>query len=366
LPYGLTAASIDELSDAEVDVEERSVVYEILAGNPGVRGPFSRVGWIQEAKEWLRTEVGRTDAFTGDICQFNASGTFALVRFGTREVPAYWLKATGKPNEREFTITATLSKYFPRFLPPLVATRNDWNAWVTEDAGQPLNECLTFPAIEEAVLALTELQRQSADCINTLIAAGCLDRRIPVLQSELNNLFSYLEEAMGQQTTTKVPRLEPHQLRELCRISHDACSEMQDLGLPDTLAHLDINPGNVLFDGSRCVFIDWAEACIGNPLLTFEQLRTHVERSGEPASSSVSHLRAIYARSWLDRISESNIDRAFALAPLLAIATYLYGRGDWLDTPRRTAPALHSYARSLARHMYRAAQGAGLTEASSH
>lgn len=365
VPDELISEELDAIAVSEFAKTEHVLVREILSGDAGARGPFSRIGWLDEAQLWIQESVVEHSVeFTEDIRQLNASGTFALIRFGTEQRPAYWLKATGAPNSNEFGLTTTLAEYFPQCLPPLVAAREDWNAWVTAEVGKPLCDNLTLPALEQAVFALAQLQKRSTGCIKQLLHRGFVRHGIPILQSQLNDLIDYLEEAMEQQTTTRVSRLESSQLRELGRVLHDACAEMHELGIPDALAHLDINPGNVLFDGARCVFIDWAEAYIGNPFLTFEQFLSHVERSGTPANSWVSRVRDIYAQSWFDFLSESNIDRAFALAPLLAVATYLYGRGDWLNAPRRHDPAFQSYARSLARHMYRAAQATDLMEPS--
>jgi len=52
--------------------------------------------------------------------------------------------------------------------------------------------------------------------------------------------------------------------------------------------------------------------------------------------------------------------------PILAAASTLYGRGDWLHSPRRNDPRRQSYARSLARHMDRAAREPRLLEALCH
>ena len=49
--------------------------------------------------------------------------------------------------------------------------------------------------------------------------------------------------------------------------------------------------------------------------------------------------------------------------PILAAASTLYGRGDWLTSPRRDDQCRQSYARSLARHMDRAAREPSLVEA---
>jgi hypothetical protein len=37
----------------------------------------------------------------------------------------------------------------------------------------------------------------------------------------------------------------------------------------------------------------------------------------------------------------------------MSVFSYLYGRGKWLHSARRSEPAVRSYARSLARHMDR-------------
>ncbi len=108
----------------------------LLPGNTQGRGPFSKVGWIEVAQDWIRDSVlDRVVEFSEDVRRLNASGSFALVRFGTLRGPAYWLKATGVPNVHEFQVTQTLSRYWPEFLPPFVAARTDWNAWVTEEVG---------------------------------------------------------------------------------------------------------------------------------------------------------------------------------------------------------------------------------------
>jgi aminoglycoside phosphotransferase (APT) family kinase protein len=134
---------------------------------------------------------------------------------------------------------------------------------------------------------------------------------------------------------------------------------MEALEIPDTLVHNDINSGNILFEGTHCVFTDWCEAGVGSPFFAFQYLcLLEAHGNGDWAPS----LRELYKQCWLDRLSASQIDQAFALTPLLAILAYLYGRGTWLHSPKRNDPHAESYARSLARHMDRAAQDPQLLE----
>jgi hypothetical protein len=212
-----------------------------------------------------------------------------------------------------------------------------------------------MPAVERAVTSLASLERQSIPHTEGLLADDCVDCSVRRLEAHIDELVDYLDQTMQQQTSLRAQRLDHQQLGELGNRLHSSCLRMEELEVPDSLIHGDINPGNILFDGTRCVFIDWAEAYIGNPFLNFEQFANHLMRQSEQAKGWVPYLRTLYKQQWLDVLTESKIDCVFALAPLLAAATYLFGRGDWLRSPSRNDANFQAFARSLARRMYRTA-----------
>jgi hypothetical protein len=364
---GFRAVSVDDLDETEMTTDERVRVHSLLAGEPQDRGPFSRLGWIDEATDWIRESVSdRGVQFSDEIRQLNAGGTFALIRFGTLPGPAYWLKATGAPNLHEFDITATLAALCPKYLPPLVAMRRDWNAWVMEDAGKPLDRQMSMPRLEGAIVSMADLQKRTVGYAERLLASGATDQRMEVLGSHADEIISYLEEAMDQQASAKAPRLGVLRLREIGTILTDACGAMEKLRIPETVIHNDINRGNILFSESACVFTDWCEAYIGNPFVTFQHLLLLLPSGGDHTEANRATLKQGYKQCWLDSVPSQQIDEAFVLMPLLAVASYLYGRGDWLRSARRYDPHVQSYARSLARHMDREAQVPSLMEALCH
>lgn len=362
----LVPVSLAEIGEQRLSAKERTRIHEILSGKIPSGEPFARLGWIDEAQQWIYENVqDHTIDFADDICQFNASKTFALIRFPLRDGPAYWLKATGKPNLHEFDITVCLSQLCPEHVPPLVATRTDWNAWITKDAGHPMDGTPTLPALEQAVRSFAELQQQTLNCTDVLLDAGAADHRVSALRIQIDPIIDYLTDAMRRQTSIKVPRLEERRLRELATILREALDEVESLRLPDTLIHNDVNPGNVLFDGPRRLFTDWAEACVGSPFLTFQLFCVLAEKNA-PANDRgfwIRRLREAYCRSWEGQLDTSQTERACALTPLLSAFSCLYGRGDWLDSEKSTEPRFEGYARSLARHMNRAAQEPELREA---
>jgi hypothetical protein len=256
----------------------------------------------------------------------------------------------------ELSIISCLSGLYPEFLPKLVAIRSDWNAWLAEDAGEQLSDPPETAVFIRAVRSFTSLQIQTIGAVDVLLATGAFDQRIPVLRHHLDDVIAFLIAAMGKQTSAKVAPLSLHRVLELGEILRDALCQLEALGVPDALIHNDLNLGNILYDGTNYVFTDWSEAAVGNPFLAFARLCL-LSRDAE------GDLRGIYGEVWREYLSQQSIDCACQLATLLSIFAYLYGRGDWLVDTSKITPQFESYARSLARHMDRAAQNPELLEA---
>jgi Phosphotransferase enzyme family len=356
---GMTATGIDLIACADMTDDARRAVTKILLNRGLIRRPFSRPGWINEAREWVQAAVGREIPLSNQVRQYNAAGNFALLRFGARDGARYWLKATGEPNTHEFGMTKLLGEICAASVPTRLAERVDWNAWLMADAGEP-PDCWTYPELELAVSTMADLQQRTIGHAEDLLRAGAFDQRLCVLRSHLGELFEYLDQAMTRQSSTKVPRIESRRLWEMAIQVRDACLLMESLEIPDTVIHNDMNSSNVLFRGQACVITDWCEAGLGNPFFTFQHLcRLKPKRREDWAFG----LQDAYRRCWLERLGSFRIELAFVLAPPLAILSYLYGRGRWLCSRERNDPRVESHARALARHLERAAQDRRLLEA---
>jgi hypothetical protein len=350
----LNESILDDISGSDLSDFERSMLDRLLRTGEAGRGPFSRLGWVEEAIAWVSTSTS-TDRATLRTCvkQFNASGTFALVRFGEEEGPRYWLKAVGAPNLHEYSVHKALSRIMPEYIPPLLSTRDDWNAWLMEDTGRPLDEMTSADNYGRAIASLARMQQASIGHVDSLLSAGCADQRN--LRNEIPEMMVYLREAMARQTSTKVAKLSAGRLDEIGEILACACDEMEDIGIPFTLIHNDINPGNILIQNDSCLFTDWAEAAIGYPFVTFEQMRVQASQQHN-SREFVREVRGHYGREWEGILGSDKTTRALILTPLIAIASYLYGRGDSFASEWRRKPRIESYSRALARHMDRIAR----------
>ena len=175
----LSLKGVAALVDQELDAEESASIYSIIANKSVSTRPFSRCGWLREAQEWIHRSVpDQAVEFSEDFRQYNANDSFVLVRLGIKGGRSYWLKATGEPNTHECGLTVKLAKLFPDYLPIIVAVREDWNAWVTEDAGSALGTIEHLEVLTAAVSALADLQILSLPHISSLEQAGCMDRTL--------------------------------------------------------------------------------------------------------------------------------------------------------------------------------------------
>jgi aminoglycoside phosphotransferase (APT) family kinase protein len=127
------------------------------------------------------------------------------------------------------------------------------------------------------------------------------------------------------------------------------------LGIPDALGHLDLNPGNVIVSEGHSVFLDWAEAYVGNPLFSFQYLLEHFRRMARVDATAESGLTSTYSQEWQSLVPPENLARALAFAPVLAVFAYAAATEAWRDRARLQDPKFAGYLRSLTRRMHREA-----------
>jgi hypothetical protein len=335
--------------------EEEARQLELLFGGSN-KILFSRPGWIDEAFAWMESATREAFSSKGEVEQWNAGGGFVLLRAHSDAGRHYWLKAIDGPNLHEFAITRLLSGSYPTFLPKIVAMKDEWNAWLMEDAGAPISEPFSSAELFAAAERFASFQNQTIGATSALLESGAIDLRLPALMSHIDQVIDYLMGAMKRQRSTKAAPLGPSCLLKLGETLHRVCIRLEDQRIPDALIHNDLSAGNILSNGVDCVFTDWSEAAVGNPFLACERLcqlnRTHADC-----------VRNAYRQCWSHRLCSQSLDDVLTLTPLVAIYAYLYGRGDWLRRPESPHPSFDSYARSLARHMDRAAEGVAFREA---
>jgi hypothetical protein len=317
--------------------------------NPCIR-PFATAGWLRDLCLWIQEKIDPMNLrLTGQFRQLTASPTFNLIRFETNG-PALWFKAVGEPNSHEFRIVSTLATLFPSFLPRIVASLPDLNAWLTAEA-EGASPDVNFADWNTVSVRLAELQTMSLQDTGHLLAVGCRDIRSASLLSCVDDFFRTIDELMRRQTKTPPSILSSKELLVLKNRLIEALTTLAATGIPDALNHLDFNPGNILVSDPHCTLIDWAEAAIGHPFITFEYLLEHCTRLSPESRPRLAELTSSYLEQWECFASPLAISRSLSLAPLVAVFAYAVSSGIWHDPTRIASPKTAGYLRGLVRRM---------------
>src|SRR5258708_820290 len=341
--------------------EEAGAIRESLAeldsyANGERPGPFAKPGWLRELFDWAQERVSPSGLrVTGRFRQLNASPTFSLIRLETDD-GALWFKATGEPNAHELPVSLLLARLFPKHVPRILGVHPSWNGWLSAEAsGTALDESSDFSDWERVARELAELQIESIGKTDELLEGKCKDLRLPELVRHIDPFLARMAEFMAKQEKPSPAPLLKSDLVSLGEGLRESFSLLQSFGLPDTLGHIDCNPGNIVVSSEHCLFLDWAEGCVSNPLITFEYLREHFRRSAVQEPSAVARLTAAYVRPWTNFISPDDLRRALAISPLMAAFVYAISSDAWCAPDSIRNQALAGYFRGLTRRMYREA-----------
>ena len=315
-------------------------------------GPFGRMGWLRDVTDWVEANAAPLGfRLSGQFQQFNASPTFSLVRFETDGL-ALWFKAVGEPNRHEFPITIELASAFPVFVPQIIATREDWNGWLSIEAeGTHPDEKSGRETWKGVATALGELQVASFGQTLHLLNAGCRDVRASSLLQLVAPFLEAMAELMDRQTKDSPPPLSRTELLTLKTQLKDALSEAAESEMPDVLGHLDFNAGNIVVCSAGHAFLDWAEACAGTPLITFQYLLEHLRRYGQHSWESA--ITSAYLNAWRRFIPPRKIAAAVRISPLLAVFAYAACADAWREPEKIKHLEIARYFRGLTRRMKR-------------
>jgi len=345
---------------AEEAAAIRHASAELASYSSGQKpGPFSKPGWVRELFRWAYEQIAPLGMrLTGNFRQYNASPTFSLLRLET-DGGASWFKATGEPNAHELPVTLLLADLFPKHLPRILGMHASWNGWLAAEAeGAPLDEMTDCSSWERAAEGLAELQIASIGRAAELVDGGCKDRRLPLAARQIDRFVTRMGAFMRAQEKPTPTPLTGTELLSLGEGLKEAFSLFESFGLPDTLGHLDCNPGNLIVSQESCIFLDWAEAAVTNPVITFEYLRRYMEKCGIEELAADARITAAYLRPWASFFSPEDLLRAIAAAPPIAVFLHAVAGEAWRTLDPVSNPGLAAYFRSLTRRMYRDAVSA--------
>ena len=236
----------------------------------------------------------------GPIEQVQVSLWSTVLRISAGTEVLYF-KASAPVFAYEPTLTQKLFQLVPAYMPPVLVIDQERHWMLMRDAGTPLSELedrRTDPAHWEEVLRqYARMQIALIGQHQTLLIAGCPDRRLDLLPTLLENALSETSLLLLKQERG-LPETEYVQLQAYLPQLRAVCIKLQQHGIPELLHHDDLHGGNMLFNGESFVFFDWAECAVTHPfcsLVIVERVFRYVLKF---SPKTIIHLRDCYLQQW--------------------------------------------------------------------
>lgn len=343
------AASCLKSQEAETLTPVLSQLDNYNSGN--LNNLFARSGWMPGLIEWVEKSLKPLDLhLTGPWSQIGGGLHSTLLRLETNKT-AVWFKAAGE-HCREFNVMTKLAALEPRFFPCVIASRPDWQAWLTlEASGSTLDNVTDSAQWLNAAASLGTLQAAFCNDDERLLQLECADWRADRVLANIGPLFDAMAEIMRKQLSQKVAPLSASRLKALGERVYSICERFYSLRAPSCLNNLDFNPTNIVSSAERVVFIDWASACLAHPFVTFEFLIADLLLFQPDLRCVVEGCRRAYAWTVQQGSSFADLPKQLRLSSL--VAEVIYTITLWLAAMRQQTEDWDPLLRSMTRRLLR-------------
>jgi hypothetical protein len=298
---------------------------------------WTRPEWYDEAPRWIAEQVEATGPWT----QIKSWGLSNVLRIPTADGEVYF-KALSQASTRPDGLPFLFADE-PRFLdlaskdrpgevvaPLAIDERRRW--MLLPDLGTALANEPDVTVWIDAVRNHARLQRSYVTEPERLLEYSCADRRLAVLDAELDHLLA------PNALTDRLDPAERAKLPDRAKQLREAITELAAIGVPETLLHGDLHPRNLAVRDGKVLAFDWTDAALAHPFL---DLVTFVEERS-PLSADP-RVRDAYLAEWEEYAAPADLRRALTLAEELGT---LYQTITYLHlVDHLTGPSLYSIFR---------------------
>ena len=318
-PAGFRWLDVDGWEDRLEPADARDVVRRRRERADGVTDPheppWAKPGWFTRTSAWMVERLEEAGLPVTGSPRLVYQGPLAAVLRARSDGEATYLKCAGPAFAHEAAITHALARRAGDRVPAVLASDGAENWLLMRDHGGRLLDTVPEESWLEAMPVIGELQRLWIGATDEIRRAGGQSRPLAHLAATVpamldrNDLGARMDPEMREAWITALPRLV------------DACLALDDLGLPETLVHGDLHPGNVVIGTHGHVVVDWSDAAAGHP---FVDLPTFLLRTKDVTVRR--RLRDAYLDGW-DGVRprprlETAVEGAMAVGSLYQVATY--------------------------------------------
>jgi hypothetical protein len=304
---GVAALAGLRLADEEQRPTLKAYLEALERGHvPMERPPWARPGWRTEARTWIEEEAARLGHVVVGVQQVKHWSISSVLKIDT-DGPELYFKVPAQLQlfVDEARVTARLAERFPDHVPAPLSIEPE-RGWLLLPR---FDELFTWAAPLdlrlESLRRFAALQRRTSELTDELLGDGCLDRRLQVLEAQIDPLVHDPEATAG---------LTPDEVAELRRLApalKELCRRLGGFEIPSTLVHGDLHMLNVARHDGELVYFDWTDACIAHPFLDLLCL------SWEKDEETRAALRDAYLEPWQGIETPERLREAAAVAAVV-------------------------------------------------
>ncbi len=255
-----------------INPEEKSIIKKYLLelenkNIPKFRPPWAQPGWLNEVSYWIKNQLKQLGYEQLSPPEYVKSWSIScILQVKTTAGNIYFKEASTLPLFcHEPKVTAELANLFPEHIPTVITIDTQRHWMLLADFGKSINN-RSLKSRQKIYSLFAQIQIKSAKLRESLLAAGCLDRGLDVLQSQIEPLVN------DKNSLSELSKIEIDRLHSLVPILKNLCSQLADYKIPATLVHGDLHLGNVAFYKNNYLFFDWTDSCISHPFFDFFEL----------------------------------------------------------------------------------------------
>ena len=271
-----------------------------------------RHGAAVQVKTWNLSSVLRLPTAGGDVW--------------CKSVPAFFA--------HEGPLMALLGEAEPGLVPAVIAYRPEHGAGSTallEGVPGVDQWEAPEPVLAEMAVRWVDAQDHWAARVDELLRLGLPDRRSEPLLDAVRGLVARPE------VRSTLPAGDLAAVDALVAELPERLAALDACGLPATLVHGDLHPGNWIGDGRRLALVDWGDSTVGHPMIDVRAFLARV-----PPGPVRDRLSGLVTREWARRRPGSDAAGAMELvAPVAALVGALVYR-TFLDGIEATEQRYHA------------------------
>ncbi len=293
----------------------RDALTAALADDP-LRAAWARPGGVAGIASWAqRTLAAAGRPATGPVEQVKTWNLSSILRLPTAHGPV-WCKSVPGFMAHETAVLQWVARRRPRLVPEVLGADPSTGTVLLADLPGEDQWAAPSSRLVEMIEATVDLQATAAGHVAALLALGLPDWRGGQLAAALAALTG---RADVRRTLTPD---ELDQLDTLVATLPRLVAEVSASGLPDTLVHGDLHPGNWRFGPRGLRLLDWGDSGVGHPLLDLPAFVGRVPPEHRPSVESS------FGRAWRRHVPAADPQHATAVVrPLAALRQALVYQG---------------------------------------